>query len=88
VRSPVPPCTFADALLGKGISPHNGHSSTPNGLIFTQDATHVPHCPISSDLLLLDSQSTIHFSHNPTTSTISVLLLLLFKSIATRILWR
>ncbi len=60
IRGPVPPCTYADALLGKGISPHNGHSSTPNAAIFTQDATHVPCRPISSDLLLLDSQLTVH----------------------------
>ena len=65
VHSPIPPCTYADALLGKGISPHNGHSSTPNGAIFTQDATHMPRRPISSDLLLLDSQSTVHLFSQP-----------------------
>jgi hypothetical protein len=65
VRSPIPPCTYADALLVIGISPHHGHSSTPDGAIFTQDATHVPHCPISLDLLLLDSQSMVHLFSQP-----------------------
>ena len=66
VRLTVPPCTYADALLGNGIPSHNGHSSTPDGAIFTQDATQVPCRPISSDLLLLDSQSTVHLfsQHN------------------------
>jgi hypothetical protein len=65
VRSPIPPCTYADALLGKGFSPHNGHSSTPDGAIFTQDANHVPHRPISLDLLLLDSQLMVHLFSQP-----------------------
>ena len=36
VRLTVPPHTYADALLGNGIPTHNGHSSTPDGAIFTQ----------------------------------------------------
>jgi len=65
VHLPVPPRTYADALLRNGISTHNGHSSTPDGAIFTQDATQVPCRPISSDLLLLDSQSTVHLFSQP-----------------------
>jgi len=60
VHLTVPPRMYADALLGNGIPTHNGHSSTHDGAIFTQDATQVPRRPISSDLLLLDSQSTVH----------------------------
>ena len=40
-------------------------ASTPDGAIFTQDATQVPRRPISSDLLLLDSQSTVHLFSQP-----------------------
>jgi hypothetical protein len=65
MRLTVPPRTYADALLGNGIPTHNGLSSTPVGAIFTQDATQLPHCPISSDLLLLDSQSTVHLFSQP-----------------------
>ena len=64
-RLTVPPRTYADALLGIGIPTHNNHSSTPDGAIFTQDTTQVPRRPISSDLLLLDSQSTVHLFSQP-----------------------
>jgi hypothetical protein len=65
VRLTVPPRTYADALIGIGIPTHNNHSSTPDGAIFTQDTTQVPRRPISSDLLLLDSLSTVHLFSQP-----------------------
>ena len=51
-----PPRTYADALRGHGPS---------DDAIFAQDATPAPRRPISSDLLLLDSQSTVHLFSQP-----------------------
>ena len=41
------------------------HSPPPDGTILTQDVTQMPRCPISLDLLLLDSQSTVHLFSQP-----------------------
>lgn len=62
--SAFPPRTYADALRGRGTRSVSAHSP-PNDVILAQDITPAPRRPISSDLLLLDSQSTVHLFSQP-----------------------
>jgi len=65
VCSPVrPPRTYADALRGHRTPSTIGHSP-PEEVFLAQDATPAHRRLISSDLLLLDSQSTVHLFSQP-----------------------
>ena len=75
---PTPgPRTYADVLLKQ--------HSPPDATILTQGATSSPHRPINKDLVLLDSQSTVHLFSQPEHVSNIRALILLFGPIATRV---
>ena len=56
-----------DAFVSSATTatPGSQHPPTQEGFFFTQDTATLTRCPISSDLLLLDSQSTVHLFSQP-----------------------
>ena len=77
---PTPgPRTYAEVLLTQHTT------SPPCATVLAQGATSSPHRPINKDLVLLDSQSTVHLFSQPEHVSNIRALILLFGPIATRV---